>query len=161
MTTYITIADSQIDPEAPITSELMSQLRDNPIAAFEGASGAPKLEDAALSTTVTTAGQAWVVARNIPTFNQVGSYAFAIWDNAATNTDYAPNATISGSALTAAGVYQTSTNTSAGPSDIGQGGVTAYSIANLSGTWRCMGYMRNYTISDNAQYGATLFVRIA
>lgn len=41
MVDYVTITDAQIDPEAPITSELMSALRDNPIAIAEGAPGAP------------------------------------------------------------------------------------------------------------------------
>lgn len=41
MTTYITILDTQVDPDAPITSGLGHQFRDNPIAISEGASGAP------------------------------------------------------------------------------------------------------------------------
>lgn len=40
MADYTTITDAQVDPEAPITSELMSALRDNPIAIAEGAAGA-------------------------------------------------------------------------------------------------------------------------
>lgn len=41
MVDYVTITDAQVDPEAPITSELMTALRDNPIAIAEGAPGAP------------------------------------------------------------------------------------------------------------------------
>ena len=48
MTDYTTITDTQVDPEAPITSELMSALRDNPIAITEGASGAPQVQRAAI-----------------------------------------------------------------------------------------------------------------
>lgn len=44
MADYTTITDSQVDPEAPITSELMSALRDNPIAIAEGAANAPRVE---------------------------------------------------------------------------------------------------------------------
>lgn len=53
MTDYTSIADSQIDPKAPVTSELMTALRDNPIAIAEGAAGAPKIADSwqALETT--------------------------------------------------------------------------------------------------------------
>lgn len=49
MTTYNTIANSDIDPESPITTNLMTFLRDNPIATAEGASGAPKIENAAFT----------------------------------------------------------------------------------------------------------------
>ena len=49
MASYVTITDSQVDPEAPITSESMSALRDNPTAIAEGASGAPRVTFAALS----------------------------------------------------------------------------------------------------------------
>ena len=56
MTDYTTITDTQVDPEAPITSELMTALRDNPIAITEGSSGAPKVQTAGLQdSAVTTA----------------------------------------------------------------------------------------------------------
>lgn len=41
--TYIPIADSEIDPESAGTSPLFYKLRDNPLAMFAGAAGAPKL----------------------------------------------------------------------------------------------------------------------
>lgn len=62
MTDYTSIADSQIDPKAPVTSELMTALRDNPIAIAEGAAGAPKIadkviyEDTVVSSWVTVTG---------------------------------------------------------------------------------------------------------
>lgn len=40
-TTYSAILDTQLDPDAPITSALGYQLRDNPVAGFEGADTAP------------------------------------------------------------------------------------------------------------------------
>lgn len=42
MADYIPILDSQLEPKAPVTSELMFQLRDNPLAITEGAVGAPR-----------------------------------------------------------------------------------------------------------------------
>lgn len=45
MTTYASIADSEIDPESPGTTTLFSKLRNNPIAMFEKSSGAPVLAD--------------------------------------------------------------------------------------------------------------------
>lgn len=41
--TYTPIADSELDPESAGTSPLFYKLRDNPIAMFAGAAGAPKL----------------------------------------------------------------------------------------------------------------------
>ena len=41
MVDYTTISDSQVDPNAPLTSELMTALRDNPIAIAEQSTGAP------------------------------------------------------------------------------------------------------------------------
>ena len=43
MADYIGITEAQSNPFAPLTSELVKQLRDNPIAIAEGAEGAPRL----------------------------------------------------------------------------------------------------------------------
>jgi len=50
MTAYNTIADSDIDPESPITTTLMTRLRDNAIAIAEGTSPAPPVAMTALET---------------------------------------------------------------------------------------------------------------
>lgn len=49
MTDYVEILDTQLDPDAPITSGLGYQIRDNPIALAEGAESAPKISPVALS----------------------------------------------------------------------------------------------------------------
>lgn len=49
MATYLTITDSQLDPDAPLTSQLAYQWRDNPLAMFEGAMGAPRLRGEAVA----------------------------------------------------------------------------------------------------------------
>lgn len=49
MTAYITIADSEIDPESPGTTTLFTKLRDNPIATYEG-NNSTKIVDSALSS---------------------------------------------------------------------------------------------------------------
>lgn len=41
--TYRSIAASETDPQAPVTSALMKALADNPTAIAEGAAGAPKI----------------------------------------------------------------------------------------------------------------------
>jgi hypothetical protein len=52
MTTYTAITNSQIDQDSPITTGLMTQIRDNPIAISEGSSGAPKIQEAALDSAI-------------------------------------------------------------------------------------------------------------
>ena len=49
MTDYTTITDSQVDPDAPLTSGLAYAWRDNTIAIAEGSLNAPKVVSAALS----------------------------------------------------------------------------------------------------------------
>lgn len=51
MTTYTAIANNEIDEDSEITTGLMTKLRDNPVAITEGASGAPKIQTAALEQT--------------------------------------------------------------------------------------------------------------
>lgn len=140
MATWRTIAATETDPEAPITSALMKALADNPRAIAEGASGADKILDAALGSTVTTAGQNWVAARlSTATVNGftagssvggIGTYGFF-----RTGSARVPGDTIGGSAL-------------------------RYTDANSnlfadtpSGTWRCMG-------RANADIG-TVWLRIS
>lgn len=48
MADWTTLADSQLDPDAPLTSELAYAWRDNPIAIAEGAVGAPRVQPEAL-----------------------------------------------------------------------------------------------------------------
>ena len=43
MTTYVTIPNSDIDQDSPVTQPLMTALRDNPIAITEGAASAPRI----------------------------------------------------------------------------------------------------------------------
>ena len=49
MADYITVVDSSVDPDAPLTSDLMYRLRDNPIAISEGAVNAPKVRSEAMA----------------------------------------------------------------------------------------------------------------
>ncbi len=50
MTTYTAILASEIDTDSPITVDLMTKIRDNPIAITEGAAGAPRIQLAAMDT---------------------------------------------------------------------------------------------------------------
>lgn len=55
MTTYTSIPNSDVDVDSPITTELMTALRDNPIAITEGASGAPRVLSKAIDVTAVRA----------------------------------------------------------------------------------------------------------
>jgi hypothetical protein len=145
MTTYTAIANADIDADSPVTAPLMTAMRDNPIAITEGASGAPKIQDAALDTTVTSAGTDWVLARvSQLTAGVVGSFAFAQPQN---TTSYTFGQTIAGSSLS--------------PAAVNPDGGSSLNIDNsgtLSGTWRCLGVtVYNITPAEN---GATLWLRI-
>ena len=50
MTTYSSIASGEIDAESPLTDALFGKLRNNPLAMFEGAAGAPRLLGEAIAT---------------------------------------------------------------------------------------------------------------
>jgi len=52
MTDYNPIPDNILEPDDPIPADLGIRWRDNPIAMFEGAPGAPRLQFAALGTLV-------------------------------------------------------------------------------------------------------------
>lgn len=54
MTDYIPITEAETDPEAPSTSSLWKRWWKNPIAMFEGAAGAPRLQNAALAAECVT-----------------------------------------------------------------------------------------------------------
>lgn len=63
MADYIAQPDTAVDPDAPVTSDLMYALRDNPIAMFEGAAGAPRLTNSALLQPI--AGTAYTMAPTV------------------------------------------------------------------------------------------------
>lgn len=83
MADFVTVTQTARDPDAPVTTNLINALYDNPIAIAEGASGAPRVQYAAMGT--------WFSA-----INNVGSIGFFSY---ATNVDVAPGATIAGSSL--------------------------------------------------------------
>jgi hypothetical protein len=94
MTTYTAISAGEIDADSPITADLMSKLRDNPIAITEGASGAPKISAAALNLTANTLTGSVSVGSPVtlslsqyslfPSFS--GSNLTATWANTGTST---------------------------------------------------------------------------
>ena len=49
MPDYVPIVDDIIQPDAPLTADLMFRMRDNPLAIAEGAAGAPKVRSEALA----------------------------------------------------------------------------------------------------------------
>ena len=78
MADYIGITEAQSNPFAPLTSELVKQLRDNPIAIADGAPGAPKIQydaiDEGLAQQPAGGLGTYVFGRQEdPTFRNIGS----------------------------------------------------------------------------------------
>ena len=161
MATWTAIADSVLEIGKPIRSIDHFALRDNVVAAFEKASGAPQLApnyvvtamiaDAQISTAKIADGNvtsaklaagggetAWVGARNVDIgANGVGSYVFAVKIDSGANTF---GTTSAGSGLAPASV-----------------GTIPGSASSLSGTWRCMGIANG----SGGDVSVTLWIRIA
>jgi hypothetical protein len=128
MATWTVIADSTLEPGKPIRSVDGLALRDNPIAITEGATGAPKIQTAAITDANVTAAKLatgnnerdWVLARTASAaVGVVGTYALAKRTTATGNN---AGDTVAGSNLQYADVDNN------------------VPVGALSGTWRCMGY---------------------
>ena len=149
MATYTAIPDSAVDPDSPLTSELVTALRDNPIAIAEGAAGAPSLAE----------GYA-----NSAAAGGVGSYIFAVLDYT-NDSERVAGDTVSGAQLTPVGIRSETANPGATPAEFTTGEIIAEfngaspPAGTLSGTWRCMGYA--FTDDDSVTvYATTLWLRI-
>ena len=148
MAEFTVIPDANLEPDKPARSIDALALRDNPIAIAEGAAGAPRIEDAALDTTVTTAGTDWVLARNAGAgVGAVGTYSW-LAQSVATTTNITAGTTYAGSGLRYFG-YR-------GEADTGTVGASSYGGAP-SGTWRAMG--TSTVTATTVRH--TLFMRIS
>lgn len=140
MTTWTNITTAALEPGKPVRSVDGLALRDNPIAIAEGAAGAPKVEDAALDGTATSAGTDWVLDRNASAAaGAVGTYAFML-------TSGGPRSagdTIAGSSLSYASMRYDIPSLGDAPSmDLTTDGTP-------SGTWRLMGGSGSGPTSNN------------
>jgi hypothetical protein len=130
MATWTTIPDSSLEPGKPIRAIDGLALRDNAIAIAEGQPGAPKIVDAALSTTATNTGRDWVLARTaLADAGAVGTYAWLVTTTAQT---ISAGSTYAGSALRYHALRWLS-------ADISSSNTYGTAGANPSGTWRAMG----------------------
>ena len=150
-------AESETDPAAPVTSELMKALAGNPEGVANGDSGAPSIKDAALDTgAATAAGREWVMKRITSAgVGEVGTYALMATNNVE------PGDIVAGSALRFAGAVNSVGLTSSTVA-CGAGAQTALP----SGSWRAMGYVDPViSASDPGEsptIGAvTLFLRVS
>ena len=84
MSDYIGITEAQSNPFAPLTSELVKQLRDNPLAIAEGATGAPRIQGIGLATFIGRSA-----ASGFTTFTDLDSNAivFVLGRNVALSND--------------------------------------------------------------------------
>lgn len=109
MADWRNISDTEVDPDAPVTSELAYAFRDNVIAVTEGASGAPKV--AAISAMSHEGIQ-----------GRIGTYALAVKETEGGGSDVVSfGSTRAGSILR--------------PADVSG----ATSGSTLAGSWRCVG----------------------
>jgi len=74
MTSYVAVSNGEIDADSPITADLMSKLRDNPIAISEGSTGAPKVLANALN--ITSHSLTGSVSAGSSSTITLGAYAF-------------------------------------------------------------------------------------
>lgn len=158
MTDWVDIDNTTIEPDAPLISSTMFALRDNPKAIAEGAPGAPRVVNAAITDGTIgaekfqtgTAERDWVLARTAAAnANAVGTYKAA--HNISSGTVF-ENDTLSGSNL---GAFDELENVT---SNISPGG------GNLPGTWRAMNRVRSpedISQSSSKIYRAGNFLRIS
>ena len=140
MTTYSAVASTEIDADSPITDALLSKLANNPTAITEGASGAPRIQFAAMDAWFSTPGA-------------VGSFVFG--RSAAGAASF--GGTVAGSNLRPTSAVSSNASTSGAMNSAFDQGST------LAGTWQCLGA---FTGARNAGGGgsyldATLWQRIA
>jgi len=158
MATWTDITNAALEPGKPIRSVDGIALRDNPIAITEGASGAPKIQNAAmdndtvddrlLTGTATSVGRDWVLARTaLANVGVVGTYAFLFTNN--TNQAIDAGSTYAGSNLNYGGVNLDNTNDDAT--------WTNPVSSSPAGTWRAMGEVQ----ATADRLSETLFLRIA
>ena len=164
MADWTNIANTALQPGAPVRSIDGVALRDNPIAIAEGAAGAPRIETNAIQNSAVTSAKLatgtnerdWVLARTAgASTGAVGTYAFLV---KTTGGALGAGGTIAGSNLRyAALVFFNShnhgfsyPNNNILPASTSHG----TSSGTPSGTWRIMGY-----VSGANQ--ASLFLRIS
>lgn len=151
MTTYTAIPDASLEPGKPARSVDAILLRDNPIAITEGASGAPKIQAAALDTDSVLAAY----GRDV-TAGEIGSFVLGHISGGSGTYDY--GSTIAGSSLHAACFGSVSTNTYPAATPSSSSFYMISKSTGLSGTWRCMGVATLNATTDNI---ISLWVRIA
>lgn len=142
MTTYRAISDSEFAADEGVKTSIAEAWTKNVIAITEGASGAPKIQSAAIA--VDAANQA--IARDSGA-GDVGTYAFLQSSTDPHNfgdTEAAAN-------LTPAGIIREYNTTL----DTYQFIVDVPASSSLSGTWQCMGYA-----SSTGTGPATLWLRV-
>jgi hypothetical protein len=133
---YIPITEAETDPEAPSTSSLWKRFWKNPLAMFEGAAGAPRLQAGAIA-----AGAIDQIISGQPV-GGLGTYAIL---GRAGGGSISQGAIIAGSGLRWSGFHRGDTG----------GLANSRSSSSPSGSWRAMGFCSAGTFDQ-----ATLFVRV-
>ena len=164
MVDYIPIAETEDDPEAPITSSWGKRVRNNPIAIAEGASGAPRIEEPAYDdesvSTRALATNERITAANIGgaiadiSAGGVGDRGIFRFVQTSGQAARAPGFTTAGSNLSWTS-FRTTGAVGSSPQNVNQ----AHWSGNPSGTWSLRGFIPQ-DMSDSHTYYAE-WVRVA
>lgn len=135
--TWRTIPDTEVDTDSPVTTTLMTALRDNPIAIANADSGATEVVFDAIRT-----GVAGITA------GAVGTWCLAVDSNP--DGAIAFGSTTAGSNLVPGCYYEGNVT--------GNGLISSGS--SVSGTWRCLGRGHDDG-SDSTNKNLTMWIRIS
>lgn len=140
MVDYTNISNVSVEPLAPVTSELMTSLRDNPIAIAEGSVGAPSM---------------YVGLANRLQAGALGTWVFA----------YCTTNNVSYGSLVAGSTLSPTSGVSLFNQDSGAAGTVELAKGGpLTGTWMCLGmYTRTVSTASTENtiiQGATLWMRV-
>lgn len=155
MATWTNIANSAVAVGAPLSTALMTALRDNVTAAFEGASGAPRLDPSTAidwagtgSGTGDTNAETYIRERIADALHgEIGTYA-TLYETINTGTIHNVGRTTAGSGLRF------------DATEFGASNAPAQVDGTPSGTWRLMGGGFDASGTGNTWY-VSLWMRIS
>jgi hypothetical protein len=147
MAEWTTITDEVLEPGKPIRSVDILALRDNPVAIASGASGAPRIDAAALKTG--NPERDWVLDRTASaSVGAVGTYAFVYLGG----TGFTEGSTRAGSSLHYGGIFTDIISPDTAPPSAS----ATRGAATLAGTWRIMGRVNSGSALDRGRLTVAL-----
>jgi hypothetical protein len=140
MATWTNVSNTVLEPGDPIRSVDIIAIKENVIALSEGASGAPKIQSAAIGFPYVTTLNGETGAITNTNLNAIGS-----WVGSSKRVDQAVGTTVAGSTLTYA---------------YWNGSSWSQPSLGLSGTWRFVGGVRHAS-ADSVNDCQSIWVRVS